>query len=328
MRRPSTAGYHRVAHWWSHNNLGTPIKIAILIAVIIALILNSEWLVPMAIVLGTVYLVYFAVRAVVVGSHRSTTAAPAQPVVATAVPTSTRRGQRPGRREPARRVDWRQQARDFLSHKPAGQRLTELTGSFLMSAIVCSVLSLMILVAGGRNLDTSVDTWTFYAWLTMTSIAASWLILGLAKFWEGTEGDEVLRRFVMMVAGLAIGVAAYGACDLLMIRLTNREMFNVLELPIPRGMYAADGTPVITAFLAYFATLFVALRWWQQVDPLRKTRFSLFATTVCVLVAMLIPWQIPWGFLLAATVAVSIQLSAPWMNSSDRARVRRQAWEA
>ena len=56
-----TAGYHRVAHWWSHNSLGTPIKIAILIAVIIALILNSEWLVPMAIVLGTVYLVYFAV---------------------------------------------------------------------------------------------------------------------------------------------------------------------------------------------------------------------------------------------------------------------------
>ena len=82
--------------------------------------------------------------------------------------------------------------------------MTELTGSFLLAAIVCSVLSLIILVAGGHNLDSSVQTWTFYAWLTVTSVAASWMMLGLAKFWEGTEGDEVLRRFVMMVTGLAI----------------------------------------------------------------------------------------------------------------------------
>ena len=198
----------------------------------------------------------------------------------------------------------------------------------MMAAIVSSVLSLVILLASGQNLDASVHTWTFYAWLTVTSISASWLVIGITKFWEGNEGDEVLRRFVMMVTGLAVGVAAFAAAAMLMIRLTTDRMFNVLELPrdvIPTAMFAADGTPGVTAFLAFFATLFVALRWWRQVDPLRKTRFSLFATIVCVFIAMLIPWQIPWGFLLAATISVSIQLSAPWMKSADRNRLRHEA---
>ena len=200
-----------------------------------------------------------------------------------------------------------------------------------MAAIVSAVLSLIILVAGGRNLDVSVDTWTFYAWLTITSTAGAWLILGLAKFWEGKDGDEMLRRFVMMVTGLAFGVAAFATCDLLMIRLSANEMFNVLDLPrdiIPSSMYAADGSPHLTAFLAQFATLFVIVRWWRQVDPLRKTRFSLWATIVCVLWAMLIPWQVPWGFLLAATISVAIQLSAPWMTSHERSRVRHEVFEA
>ncbi len=81
--------------------------------------------------------------------------------------------------------------------------MTELTGSFLMAAIVSAVLCLIILVAGGRRLDASVDTWTFFTWLTISSTAGAWLMLGLAKFWEGHEGDDILRRFVMMVAGLA-----------------------------------------------------------------------------------------------------------------------------
>jgi len=228
-------------------------------------------------------------------------------------------------------VHWRDQARESLRHKPFGQRLAELTGSFLMAAIVSAVLCLIILVAGGRNLDGSVDTWTFFTWLTVSSVAGAWLVLGLAKFWEGHEGDDILRRFVMLVAGLAIGVAAFAVCDMLMVRLSTKEMFNVLELPsdvIPKGIYASDGTPGLTPFLAYFATLFLVLRWWRQVDPLRKTRFSLWATIVCALVAMLIPWQIPWGFLLAVTTSVAVQLSAPWMSSSERARFRHDALEA
>jgi hypothetical protein len=320
------AGYHRFTHWWSASNVSTPLKFILVAIAVLLLLLNSEWLVPMAVVLGVVYLVYFAVRSAVVGSSPRPAGGPVATMPAGRPCADTQR-----RRRPAPRVHWRDQARDSLRCKTFGQRFAELTGSFLMAAIVSAVLCLIILVAGGRKLDASVDTWTFFTWLTISSVAGAWLVLGLAKFWEGHEGDDILRRFVMMVAGLAIGVAAFATGEMLEIRLSNHEMFNVLDLPrdvIPSGLYASDGTPGLTPFLAYFATLFVVLRWWRHVDPLRKTRFSLWATIICALVAMLIPWQIPWGFLLAVTISVAVQLSAPWMSSRERAAFRHEAFDA
>ena len=62
-------------HWWTTANLSTPIKVALVAGAILLLILNTEWLVPLALVLGAVYLVYFGVRTVVVGSTRSTESA-------------------------------------------------------------------------------------------------------------------------------------------------------------------------------------------------------------------------------------------------------------
>jgi len=268
------------------------------------------------------------VRAVVVGGAAGARA-PETADRATARPVADTQPRRRRRHPP--RVYWRDQARESLRRKPLGQRLAELTGSFLMAAIVSAVLGLVILVAGGRRLDASVDTWTFFTWLTVSSIAGAWIVLGLAKFWEGHEGDDILRRFVLLVAGLAVGVAAFAACDALLVRLSTNEMFNVLELPphlIPRNLYAHDGSVGLTPFLAFFATLFLMIRWWRQVDPLRKTRFSLWATALCALVAMLIPWQIPWGFMLAITTSVAVQLSAPWMAASERARFRHDASEA
>jgi hypothetical protein len=205
--------------------------------------------------------------------------------------------------------------------------MSEVTGGFLMAAIVSCVLSLIILIAVGHRVAPGAPIGNLYAWLAVTSVAASWLVLGLGKFWEAAQGDEVLRRFVMLVTGLVVGLASFVASELLMISLSTSQMFNVLELPadaIPSAMYA-DGTPVLTAFLAFFATLFVVLRWWRQVDPLRRTRFSVFATFLCGLVAALIPWQIPWGFLLAIMISMSVQLSAPWMSSSQRKRIRQEA---
>ena len=64
-------GYQRFTHWWTTANLSTPIKVALVAGAILLLFLNSEWLVPMALVLGAVYLVYFGVRTVVVGSPGS-----------------------------------------------------------------------------------------------------------------------------------------------------------------------------------------------------------------------------------------------------------------
>lgn len=322
------AGYQRFTQWWNTANLHWSVKLGLVVGAVLLLALNSEWLVPTAIVLGVIYLVYSGTRTVAVGGAAGARA-PETTDQATDRPVADTQPRRRRRHPP--RVYWRDQARESLRRKPLGQRLAELTGSFLMSAIVSAVLGLVILVAGGRRLDASVDTWTFFTWFTVSSIAGAWIVLGLAKFWEGHEGDDTLRRFVLLVAGLVVGVVAFAACEALLVRLSTNEMFNVLELPphlIPRDLYAHDGSVGLTPFLAFFATLFPMIRWWRQVDPLRKTRFSLWATALCALVAMLIPWQIPWGFTLAITTSVAVQLSAPWMAASERARFRHDASEA
>ncbi|MHB8862462.1 MAG: serine/threonine-protein kinase [Pirellulaceae bacterium] len=320
--------YQRCRHWWTTTHLSTPIKLVLVVGAILLVLLNSELLIPLSVVLGAAYLVYYGVRSVVITAQGPPRHNAVPPVVEQGFHEARPRGER--RRHKPPRGQWRQQARQILRRKPSAERLTELTGTFLMAAIVSAVLCLVILVTGGRRLDASVDTWTFYAWLAVTTTVGAWLVLGLAKFWEGTDGDDILRRFVMMVAGLGLGVTAFAAGEMLMIRLSTQEMFNVLELPrdiIPTRMYANDGTLGLTPFLAYFATVFVVLRWWRLVDPLRKTRFSLWATIVVALIAMLIPWQIPWGFLLFVTIAVAVQLSAPWMSSQERSQIRQDGFE-
>ena len=66
--------------------------------------------------------------------------------------------------------------------------------ALLMAAVVGAVLSLIMMIVANKSLDSSVYTWTFYAWLTLTSVAGSWLVLALSKFWEGREGEQFQRR--------------------------------------------------------------------------------------------------------------------------------------
>jgi hypothetical protein len=198
----------------------------------------------------------------------------------------------------------------------------ELIGSLLMSAGINAVLCLLMLIAAGKPLDRSIETWTFYTWFTLSSIAGSWLVLTVCKFWEGREPDSFRRRFVLLVGGMVVGLTAYGAGHLLLIELPDLDHWTVHTLshsPWGQKLYGAKGTPLLGAHLVYFGGLFGLLRWWRQADPLRKHRFSLLATTVCVLWAwcmhLLFSFPQPWGFALAATISVAVQLSAPWVQS-------------
>jgi hypothetical protein len=83
-----------------------------------------------------------------------------------------------------------------------------------------------------------------------------------------------------------------------------------------------DGSPLFGAYLIYFAGLFAVLRWWRQMDPLRKARLSIWTTAVCLLWAWvmhsLCRFPQPWGFILAATMSVAVQLAAPWISPGER----------
>src|SRR5262249_21655028 len=157
----------------------------------------------------------------------------------------------------------------------------------------------VMLLRGGHALEPDQ-----YAWLASSSTLGAWAILIPAKMWEGRRGDEALRRFVMLVMGLAFGAAAYGLMTWLMVSLqrdthfAGRSPFDSFN----RDFYSAEGTPQLVAFLAYFGFLMVIPRWWKQADPLRNSRLSVWHTLGVVLWSWVLTlfWGFPqpWGLML------------------------------
>jgi hypothetical protein len=88
------------------------------------------------------------------------------------------------------------------------------------------------------------------------------------------------------------------------------------------SLMEGGGAPSLNGYLAYFAFLFPILRWWKQADPLRGTRLGVWATLVCATWAWLLnlawPFPQPWGVMVAATIAIAVQLSSPWVDLKQR----------
>ncbi len=152
-------------------------------------------------------------------------------------------------------------------------------------------------------------------WLAGVGTLGAWGVLVPAKFWEGTQGEPILRRFALLCVGLALGFVALGLTEALVVDLPHSESFG------PRNR-AETGIAKEALFVAYFTFLMPVLRWWRQADPLRGSRFSLWATAVCIGWALLLSlaWHFPqpWGMMAAATIAVSVQLAAPWVDHRRR----------
>ena len=138
----------------------------------------------------------------------------------------------------------------------------------------------------------------------------------------------------MLLAGLAIGGSAFGVSEVLLVGPLDQDQFTAHAFPeshVIQGWYTEDG-PSWPAYLVYFGGLFAILRWWTQTDPLRKVRLSLCATAVCVLWAWIVhifcPFPQPWGFMLAAAIAVAVQMSSPWVSPQQRITITQPGREA
>ncbi|WP_425617182.1 protein kinase [Anatilimnocola sp. NA78] len=305
----------QLAQWWNHSSLNTPVKVALILAVTVLAVVNGFWLGPVLIALAAVYVLYLGVRMLALAG---TSASP--------IPSPDAMRPIPQRRT----FSLETHGRHALSMKTAGDRVGELSGSMLASAVISAVLCLLMLVVNGENLQHGgVATWTFYAWLTITSTAGSWLALLAGKFWEARSGEQMKRRFVQIVLGLILAVVAFGASQLLMIGGPYSHTFaakDISESLASRSMYDAAGVPGLTAFLAYFTAVFATVGWWSQTDPLRTSRLQIRSLAVTLLVAWLWslawPFPQPWGIMLAGAISVSVQLSASWLSSSDRTALR------
>ncbi len=310
---------------WQNANLSTPVRALLILAGLFVLLANVGPLIPIVIGLLALYGVYRLARSLVLASlppHANVSAAPPPPETRPSPPGAP---PAPSARHAADRR-WHRTSEEAVAAlvvKPPRERLADLLGAMLLSvfdvAVVCLVLGLL------QSFHAETMRPEQAAWLFLVGLAGTWAVLVPSKLWEGTEGEPILRRFTMMILGLAVGLLAFQVGQFLLVDLTPAAGFPPPPAyQLPSGFYAADGRPLLMAYLAVFGTLFVVIRWWRQADPLRPARLRFWPVIWCVVVAGLVAglWRFPqaWLPMVAAVMAISIQLSSPWMTRHQRRR--------
>jgi len=310
----------QISHSWTAANLNVPTKIVLLVLGVFAMVRAAgQWVGPLVIVIG----LYMAYRILWTIFHKpaASTAQPATAPAAKAAPNVN--VQRPVAAEAAqpleygnRRHKWRQPAVPALIIKSPRERMADLTGSLVASALIIAPLSLVMVLLRGQPPAPEQ-----YAWVALTSIVGAWSILIPSKLWEGTNGEQVLRRFAMMVIGLLLGAVAYGIDSSLWVNLPFDIDMAQTNLRL-KSFYGEDGSPLLYEYLCYFGFLLLGVGWWKQTNPLRPTRLSLWTTAWCVMVAWMLnlvwPFPQPWGFMVAATISIAVQLASPWVSPKER----------
>jgi hypothetical protein len=318
INRAIRDGMRSLKEEWSRANL-TPFqrKIAIGIGVLL-LAFNAAWWVPLLFFALTGYAVYWVVRSIVLKARvrrqmhgvppRDPSMAETQTLIAAnpAVPApSTPRGRR--------RRRWHHRDHEPAAPKSVRQKLTELSGSMLLSAFIVVTMSVIMIILSRDTM--SVEQ---FVWMASVGTFGAWAVMTPCKVWEGKEGDAWLRRFCMLLIGLSVGMVAYALHRLLFVELPHDgAFFGSVGGDLSTNFYDEGGAPRIMAFLAYFGFMFPVPRWWRQTDPRRPARLSLWSTGYCVFWAWLISqlWHFPqpWGLMVAAVVSIAVQLASPWV---------------
>ncbi len=193
------------------------------------------------------------------------------------------------------------------------ERVAELLGSLLLSSLVAVAMT-VIMVLVSSYFDNNFPRPEQCAWLLLTTIAGAWMVLIPSKLWEGTYGDAALRRFVMMVLGLGLGVLAYLIAMLFMVDLPPSPHFHSPNYNLPQNFYS-DGRPMLMAYLAVFGALFFIIRWWSQADPLRSKRLGIWSLLVTVvmagIIAAMLDFPQPWLPMVAGEFRLPYNYPAP-----------------
>jgi hypothetical protein len=234
------------------------------------------------------------------------------------------------------RLNWRDAARRQLAAKPLRDKLSELFGSMLLAAMVAVLAALVAPLLLGHNPPS--ERVAMHLWLALVGTLGSWAILVPAKFAEGRLEDHVPLRMTLLLLGGLLGAAAWGLGDVLLVHAPGwHEPMQVDAGLISQEMLdwsrpATGANPSLAAYVAYFAFLFVLLRWWRQAEYTRSARLSIWSVVVCLFWAWFLHlfWWFPQptGMMAAGVIAVSIQLASPWMPPSRRRAVQLEVEQA
>lgn len=298
---------HDLSLWWKSLEQSPRARFWIGAFLAFVLFINTHWLLPVLSVLAAVYVPYYIVRQMVLHSSEQPSYARAHQLA--------RQADHPPRVKT--KQQWRSEVRHTLRAKHNLVRLAELNTSWIASALTVVSMTVVAGVIGLRSGDVSVVDLAPYFWMAMVVLVGAQGILGLGKLWERDEGEALPRRLVLAGIGAGVGLFAFALNEFFLLPLQAGES-GLLGDELPQALYHADGTLRASGMMAHFALLFGSIRWWKSVDPLRRTRLSLWSVAVvCVAawgVQQVLPVPQPLGLLVAGGLAIATQMSAPWIN--------------
>ena len=234
--------------------------------------------------------------------------------------------------------------RAMTQRKTIRERLREITGSWLMAALVAAflaVLGTMFFGGGGTRGSASqsvfpeqqspvqlVELAARTCWLWGATTVGAWIVLLLGKLWERDTGSGAHRRLAMSVFGVLLGVAVAGLANYLGL---IRSPLPAANVPLLSELLPINLKSPWVGYPLLYGLLFLTLRWWREAHSLRSTRFSFWNTIVDVGTAFAISQFVSVGNLgqlfLPAAISISVQLSASWIDLDARARFREQITE-
>jgi len=193
--------------------------------------------------------------------------------------------------------------------------IAELCGSLALTALFAAVATTVLAALSQRTDLTDVANREEVLNGFFLTVAASWAVLIPAKFWSGQRGDSWVRRIVMMVLGLGVGVLALWLDGWLpqlpfAEAVTASAQTRHAPLPLREG-----GFPAMAECLSYFGLAFFVLRWWKMGDRRRAHRFSFFPILAAGFwsYALLLVLPSQWHNALALVAASAIvQLVSLW----------------
>ena len=295
------SGLTDLNQWWNEANVSTPVRLGAIIVAGIVVIQNSTWLLAVAVVLATVYLLYYAARRYVLSPAVSNTSSDVKAI---------------------KRAE-REAVRARLINRPVTDQLVELTGSLLLGAVSVIVISFFVLAVGvssesglaGGTLSALLG-WSIFTWQTVLSVLSVWVMLGMTKQWTWRPGEFFARVVLLGVAGAIVGATAFYSASVFEIDLARITVADFAVKRTESWVYNYVGK--LPAFVLCFSALFALTRLGRHTDPLRRTRMSVMNVILSFMVGVvgshLLNLPLTMVGTVAVVVSVSVQLASPWLH--------------
>lgn len=292
-------------NWWRQSKTGVPIKVGMLFVIFIAMVLGSRAMIPFGLLVGVLCGVFYGVYSLALW------------VMQRDNPPATEL------------VEEEKNMRAALGEKE--HQWNEFFVSLLAAGGASVVLAILMLVlAGVQLINPALAAWAMLSWLVFTLVISSAVILGFGKLWETFIGNSLVRRCALFAAGAVVGGVFFVASLSLGTPIMNEAIAHADSAPAlasiyPPVFYGENGMPTLAAFLVQFALLFGFMHWWKLADPLRRTRFSMWAVILAMVFSLFLPLPQPWGLMIAGGVSIAVQLVSRFADERARKELATKA---